>query len=127
MSHVGHGVRVCEFGKDHGRCRCIDGSRAVVRVVCDVPKEHDSTRQLSDAQRLEAMGIDAAKWAAEFMQVQQDARSGRLDEGAMIGWFANALEAGRSAGRKEACSHKDGFFPVGDAIICNRCGSFLPA
>jgi hypothetical protein len=40
---------------------------------------------------------DAAVWAAEFMKIAPE-----VDEGAMIGWFANAIENGRDAGRKKA-------------------------
>lgn len=43
---------------------------------------------------------DAQAWAAEFMRV--DAEHGiHSDEGAMIGWFANAIEVGRNAGQRE--------------------------
>ena len=47
------------------------------------------------------MGTDAAKWAAEWVKRanQLVASNGHLiDEGWMISWFANAIEAGRSAG-----------------------------
>lgn len=37
---------------------------------------------------------DASVWAAEFCKVQPD-----VDEGLMIGWFANAIETAKTIGR----------------------------
>lgn len=42
---------------------------------------------------LARLGTDAQLWAREFV-----ALSPPTDEGTMIGWFANAIETGRSAG-----------------------------
>jgi hypothetical protein len=42
---------------------------------------------------------DAAVWAAEFMALF-GSRLEDIDEGLMIGWFANAIEVGRAAGEK---------------------------
>lgn len=45
---------------------------------------------------------DAQVWARRFMETQRAASAeGRtiVDEGTMIGWFANAIEVGRDAGR----------------------------
>lgn len=59
----------------------------------------------SDGDLLGQMGTDAAKWAAEFMRIARagDIIDGRSDdtEEWMIGWFANAIEAGRAAGRHD--------------------------
>lgn len=43
---------------------------------------------------------DAKVWAEEFMRVArtQGEQFGLIDEGMMIGWFANAIETGRAAG-----------------------------
>lgn len=46
--------------------------------------------KLNDGAKLSAMGRDAAKWADAFCQLNPSAS---VDEGLMIGWFANALEA----------------------------------
>lgn len=40
---------------------------------------------------------DGQKWAQEFMRLFGDRRD-EIDEGLMIGWFANAIETGRRAG-----------------------------
>lgn len=40
---------------------------------------------------LKAVGDDAQKWAAAFQQIVMD-RGITIDEGLMIGWFANAIE-----------------------------------
>jgi hypothetical protein len=46
---------------------------------------------------LARIGIDAQLWAREFVRLAPP-----TDEGTMIGWFANAIDAGRDAGRDEA-------------------------
>jgi hypothetical protein len=57
----------------------------------------DSIRQLASStdapavDLLSALGDDAAKWAAAFCTIAK--RQGHdLDEGWVIGWFANAIE-----------------------------------
>lgn len=74
---------------------------------------------LPDGEILLELGIDAAKWAQEFCLINPD-----IDEGVMISWFANAIEAGRSNGRKETCSHSD-VWSYEDLRICNLCGMCL--
>ena len=53
--------------------------------------------EIGDGELLELMGTDAQRWAYEF-----SSRAHRvpdmLDEGWLVGWFANAIEIGRSAG-----------------------------
>jgi hypothetical protein len=39
-----------------------------------------------------ACGADAAKWASAFCQHAKKINGIELDEGWMIGWFANAIE-----------------------------------
>lgn len=66
----------------------------------------------TDGARLARMGTDAAKWAAEWVKVAEDISEHvamrcdtsrkLLDEGWMITWFANAIEAGRNAGYHQA-------------------------
>ena len=56
----------------------------------------DNERAKTDAEFLAEMGTDAQKWARTFLSMDFDPDN--LDEGLMIGWFANAIEAGRSAG-----------------------------
>ena len=48
----------------------------------------------TDGQFLGRIGTNASLWAEEFVK-----RFGG-DEGLMIGWFANAIEAGREAGKR---------------------------
>jgi hypothetical protein len=43
---------------------------------------------------------DAQAWAQQFVQIARSNPSIPLDEGSMIGWFANAIEAGRDAGAR---------------------------
>lgn len=56
---------------------------------------------MTDAELLQSMGTDARKWAHEFNRIAQDLGTPEMDEGWLIGWFANAIEAGREAGRHE--------------------------
>lgn len=56
-----------------------------------------SDARMSSADLLEQMGTDGAKWAAEFRRVAISLGYSDMDEGWLIGWFANAIEAGRGA------------------------------
>ncbi len=55
--------------------------------------------EMNDADLLAKMGTDAAIWATEYEQRFLDKTP---DWGTLLGWFANAIEAGRSAGITEA-------------------------
>ncbi len=55
---------------------------------------------MKDVSLLAYMGIDAEKWAAEFCKIARD-KGHDLDEGWVLGWFANAIEAGRAKGPHE--------------------------
>jgi len=74
---------------------------------------------------------DAQVWAAEFVrifagkEIREHEAEGAVDEGTMIAWFANAIETGRSAGRKETCPHGDTFFIDDTTECCRKCGSLL--
>jgi hypothetical protein len=74
-----------------------EGERA---VVDDTPiAEQLAIRRIrmesaNDGELLAKMGTDAEKWATQFVL-----RFGG-DKEALTGWFANAIEAGRSAGQR---------------------------
>ena len=58
---------------------------------------------MDDPRLLTYMGVDAEKWARIFCRKfgSDDIEPDNLiDESLMLGWFANAIEAGRSAGIK---------------------------
>ena len=55
---------------------------------------------MTDGDRLIYMGTDAAKWAAEFCKIARDLGHNDLDEGWLITWFANAIEAGAQRERR---------------------------
>lgn len=44
---------------------------------------------------------DATIWAKEFMRIWSDRRE-EIDEDLMVGWFANAIESGRSKGEESS-------------------------
>lgn len=50
----------------------------------------------SDGDLLAYLSTDAAKWAAEFRTTARKLGYSDMDEGWLIGWFANAIEAGRA-------------------------------
>lgn len=64
---------------------------------------------MTDGELINHMGTDAALWAAEFMRIKHEIEASddertTDDEGWIIGWFANAIEAGRnSAPAQEPC------------------------
>jgi hypothetical protein len=47
------------------------------------------------AEMLERLGTNGAKWAAEFRATAIRLGYSDMDEGWLIGWFANAIESGR--------------------------------
>ena len=53
---------------------------------------------VNDQGLLAKMGTDAARWANEYEARFPDRTP---DWGTLVGWFANAIEAGRSAGITE--------------------------
>lgn len=55
------------------------------------PETPDYTA-MSPGEMLSAVGDDASKWAAAFCQTAKKLGHGNIDEGWMIGWFANAIE-----------------------------------
>ena len=52
--------------------------------------------------------IDAKVWAKEFMRIFGNAKE-RIDEGLMIGWFANSIMTGYDKGYKQAQNDDDLF------------------
>lgn len=48
---------------------------------------------LEGPELLQAVGTDAAKWAAAFKQTATKLGYSDMDEGWLIGWFANAMMA----------------------------------
>lgn len=52
---------------------------------------------MDDGELLNSMGIDAQKWAEEFCRIARD-KGHNLDEGWIVGWFANAIMAGYDKG-----------------------------
>lgn len=66
--------------------------------------QHEREREQgaeSAGQLLARLGTDGQAWAREFLRRFDGEPVGgdRVDEGLMIGWFANAIETGRSAGQ----------------------------
>ena len=51
------------------------------------------------AQLVSRLGVDAGLWAAEFRKVALRLGYSDMDEGWLIGWFANAIEAARARAR----------------------------
>ena len=45
---------------------------------------------------LKRIGTDGALWAKEFMKLWEDKKD-KIDEDLMIGWFCNAIEAGKDS------------------------------
>jgi hypothetical protein len=76
--------------------------------LCDACSQEmwHSTRKMFSGEMLAYVGTDAQRWAQAF--VERFAVTGRYETtndndpiGLMIGWFANAIEAGRAAGREQ--------------------------
>lgn len=70
-----------------------------------------STRNMASVEMLTYMGTDAQRWAQAFVERfavadRYDTNDNDLNDpiGLMIGWFANAIEAGRDAGARRGVS-----------------------
>jgi hypothetical protein len=46
----------------------------------------------SDPELLRRLGTDAMKWAVEFNKTAHKLGYSEMDEGWLVGWFANAIE-----------------------------------
>ncbi len=55
---------------------------------------------MKDGDFLKKVGSDGRKWAKEFVKIINK-KNINIDEGFMIGWFCNAIEAGRSHNEKK--------------------------
>lgn len=62
------------------------------------PRAAPATSYESGAEMLARLGTDGAAWAAAFAARFVDRDGLRADGGDLIAWFANAIEAGRTAG-----------------------------
>ena len=63
---------------------------------------------------LSALADDAAKWAEAFCQHARKLGHGDIDQGWMIGWFANAIEHSSAVRRWAAeAAEKDTQKPIG--------------
>lgn len=60
-----------------------------------------TTAAADDPTRALLSTTDGSRWAAEFMRLFGD-RKNEIDDGLMTAWFANALEAGWTAGHRAA-------------------------
>lgn len=78
---------------------------------------------------------DAMVWAEEFCRIfnghilRENAWAdleGEVTVGTMVTWFANAIETGRNAGRRETCPHTDVFDISEDMTCCRTCGMLNP-
>ena len=58
------------------------------------PAEDAAAKGETDGETLERLGMDGAKWAAEFRTTALRLGYSDMDEGWLIGWFCNAVMAG---------------------------------
>ena len=61
-----------------------------------------ATHPETDGDFLARIGTDGSKWAAEFRRIAINLGYSDMDEGWLIGWFANAIEAGADRSRNPA-------------------------
>lgn len=91
--NTGHGH---VFPRPDGmKARC--GGPAICKECAIDAARHAPKPEESDGFKLQLMGTDGARWAAEFNKVAVRLGYSKMDEGWLIGWFANAIEAGRNA------------------------------
>lgn len=56
---------------------------------------NETLQEMNDVALLQYMGTDAQRWAAQFVRLYPNG----TDEGTLISWFANAIEAGKDVYR----------------------------
>ncbi|MET0786950.1 MAG: hypothetical protein ABWY25_09605 [Paenisporosarcina sp.] len=54
---------------------------------------------MTDSELLDYMGTDAIRWAEKFDDFMREDPDKVLEPGVMIGWFANAIQAGYDEAR----------------------------
>lgn len=54
---------------------------------------------MTDSELLDYMGTDAIRWAEKFEEFRKEDPEKVLELGTMIGWFANAIQAGYDEAR----------------------------
>lgn len=84
-----------------GRARRLLDSKLMGGGPDASPEPTQAPRAEADGAMLGRLGVDGAEWARQFMVVNGGFRLA-TDDDLMRGWFANAIEAGRSAGYMEA-------------------------
>lgn len=60
----------------------------------------------TDPQMLQRLGVDAREWAAEFRKTAIKLGYSDMDEGWLIGWFANAMMNQYDACHREASTEQ---------------------
>jgi len=84
------------------QCRCIQCGVGFIghkrRVVC---KKCSQPVEETAPELLQRLGDDASKWASEFRKKAIKLGYSDMDEGWLIGWFANAIEHSTDIRRKK--------------------------
>jgi len=85
------------------------------------PKAKDGRETLQETgpELLARLGTDASKWAAEFRKTAIGLGYSDMDEGWLIGWFANAIMNQYDAAQAEIARLKENQ----ERMICNSCGT----
>lgn len=87
-----------------------DPGDVIEQIEPDLPEEEDTAFEDTSAGMLMRVGTDASKWTDEFCklfgifpkngEIPSDEVAADWAWGVMVGWFANAIEVGRSAGHE---------------------------
>ena len=90
-------------------------SRAAATEPQPVAVKQDAAESESAGKLLERLGMDGAKWAAEFRATALRLGCSDMDEGWLIGWFCNAIMAGYD--RRENTAQQAAQVPEVKALI----------
>lgn len=80
----------------------------------NAPAEDAKAKGETDGETLERLGMDGAKWAAEFRTTALRLGYSDMDEGWLIGWFCNAIMAGYD--RSTAQAREAALFEAWNAV-----------
>lgn len=78
---------------------------------------------MSDAETLQYVGTDAAKWAEKFCEIARE-KGLDCDERWMIGWFANAMCASEEERREKDEQTAIGALGLLSSALAARCGAW---
>lgn len=107
---VEHALHATGWVKEDLRLALIETSPSYAKSQAGRPEEAPSVKSSSGIVALDQLSTDAMEWAKAFVSIAKSPQfkiSNLWDEGYMVGWFANAIEASRMSSTREERMARD--------------------